>query len=257
MVIKYFLVSIARPMCWLFLALQSAQVLAADAPLVVAWNARPPYQYLENGVEKGERLERVKQIFSITKISYVLVQEPPKRIWNQYTAGVKNYCSFDWYRLPEREALVQFSIPLEKNAAYSVLANTKSYSQVAAHQNLKSLLSDPNLTFGMVDSASYGPELEAMIKSSKNRRERHSVLPMIMARMIGAERASFMLIEKAAWDFLKDSDAYYQQTRIVEITGIPKGLDSHIVCSKDISASKMEKINEAIRQLTKPAMTSK
>jgi polar amino acid transport system substrate-binding protein len=108
-----------------------------------------------------------------------------------------------------------------------------------------------------VDSASYGTELEAMIKVSRNKQERHSVLPMIMARMIGANRASFMLIEKAAWDFLKDSDSYFQQTRIVEIDGIPKGLDSYIVCSKDISTSTMSKINDAIRQLSKQSTQAK
>lgn len=231
--------------------------LTSEPVLLVAWNVRPPFQYIENGIEKGERLERVKQIFTLTKIPFTLVQEPPKRIWNQYAAGVKNYCSFDWYRLPEREALVQFSIPLEKNTAYSVLSNTQSYAKVAAHSNLKSLLSDTSLTFGMVDSASYGPELEAMIRESKNKQERHSVLPMIMARMIGANRASFMLIEKAGWDFLKDSDSYFRQTRIVEMGGIPKGLESYIVCSKDVSAEKIAKINDAIRQLAKPVSTSK
>jgi polar amino acid transport system substrate-binding protein len=229
----------------------------AESPLIVAWNVRPPYQYLENGEEKGERIERVKQIFSMTRIPFILVQEPPKRIWNQYAAGVKNYCSFDWYRLPEREALVQFSSSLEKNAGYSVLANKNSYAKVAAHPNLKSLLSDPNLTLGSVDSASYGTELEAMIKVSRNKQERHSVLPMIMARMIGANRASFMLIEKAAWDFLKDSDSYFQQTRIVEMEGIPKGLDSYIVCSKDISTINMAKINDAILQLAKQSAQAK
>lgn len=239
-----------------FLLMLSADAFA-ELPIVVAWNARPPFQYMENGVEKGARLERVKQILNMTQIPFSLVQEPPKRIWNQYAAGVKNYCSFDWYRLPEREALVQFSIPLEKNTGYSVLANINSYDKVAAHKNLKSLLTDSSLTFGMVDSASYGPELEAMIKLSKNKQERHSVLPMIMARMIGANRASFMLIEKAAWDFLKDSDTYFQQTRIVEISGIPKGLDSHIVCSKDVAPVTMTKINEAIRLLSKPASHTK
>jgi polar amino acid transport system substrate-binding protein len=241
-------------LCFLLILSEDA---FAELPIVVAWNARPPYQYLENGVEKGARLERVKQILSMTQVPFVLVQEPPKRIWNQYAAAVKRYCSFDWYRLPEREALVQFSIPLEKNAGYSVLANVNSYDKVAAHKTLKSLLSDTSLTFGMVDSASYGSELEAMIKDSKNKQERHSVLPMIMARMIGANRASFMLIEKAAWDFLKDSDSYFQQTRIVEIVGIPKGLDSHIVCSKDVSPATMAKINDAIRQLSKQASPTK
>jgi polar amino acid transport system substrate-binding protein len=258
MVIKNFVKFFGALISLSFLLLCSYRAYAlTGSPLIVAWNVRPPYQYLENGVEKGERIERVKQVFSLTRIPFALVQEPPKRIWSQYAAGVKNYCSFDWYRLPEREALVQFSITLEKNTGYSVLSNVSSYAKVAAHPNLKSLLSDPSLTLGSVDSASYGTELEAMIKVSRNKQERHSVLPMIMARMIGANRASFMLIEKAAWDFLKDSDSYFQQTRIVEIDGIPKGLDSYIVCSKDISTSTMSKINDAIRQLSKQSTQAK
>jgi hypothetical protein len=39
--------------------------------------------------------------------------------------------------------------------------------------------------------------------------------------------------------------------------GIPKGLDSYIVCSKDISTINMAKINDAIRQLAKQSAQAK
>lgn len=250
------LISPIKRLSVLFIPMLLSANSLASPPLEVAWNERPPYQYLNNGKEAGERLMRVKNIFNKTGIPFVFVQEPPKRIWTKYAAGIKNYCSFDWYRLPEREELVQFSLPIERNPSYSVLTNLESLSKVKLHSNLASLLSDPTLTLGLVDSASYGTELENMIRNSRNKLERHNVLPVTMARMIGANRASFMLIEKVTWDFLKNSDVYFKQTTIIDIDGVPKGLDSYIVCSKDVTKEKMLKINEAIRKLT-PVPTTK
>lgn len=73
-----------------------------------------------------------------------------------------------------------------------------------------------------------------------------NVLPRIMARMIGANRASYMLIDKREWEFLKIGDSYISNTRILDLEDVPEGLDSFIVCSKDVSASVMSRLNAAI-----------
>ncbi len=217
--------------------------------VTVSWRIKAPYQYLENGLEKGFLLEQTKQIFALAQIPTKFQVEPAKRIWNNFAVDTKNYCSFDWFKNPEREALAHYSNVFYVTPAYSVMANQSSATQISAHGNLTALLADTQLTLGLVDSVTYGIELDETIKTSKNKVEHASVLPMIMARMVAANRASYMFIDKREWQHLKEKDSNLRDTQIIDVKGIPIGLNSYIVCSKDITPEQMQRINAAIQKI--------
>ena len=223
----------------------------SDELITVAWRIKPPHQYIANGVAKGILLERAKLIFSQAKINTRFVEEPAKRIWNNFAAGTKNYCSFGWYRIPERESIAQFSGVFHSDPPHTILVTPTALKLVAAHPSLSALLADSSLTLGIVDSVSYGPELDTMIKNAKTRIERSTTLPMNMARMIAANRASFMFIDRADWEYLKDSDEYLRQTHQIDLPGMPPGQDRYIVCSKDIKSEQMQRINGVIQKINK------
>ncbi len=222
---------------------------AAENIVTVAWRTKPPHQYIENGVEKGVLLERAKQVFAQAQIKTKFVEEPAKRIWNNFSIGTKNYCSFGWYRLAERESLVQFSAVFHTDPPHTILVSPAATQLVSAHLSLAALMADSSLSLGMVDAVSYGPALDAMIKNSKNKIERSMTLPMNMARMIGANRASYMLIDREDWEYLKDTDKNLRQTKQIDLPDMPPGLDRFIVCSKDVSAEQMAAINSAIQKI--------
>ncbi|PXX39956.1 transporter substrate-binding domain-containing protein [Undibacterium pigrum] len=221
----------------------------AQEPITVAWRIKPPHQYLDNGVEKGILLERAKQIFNAAQIPSRFVEEPAKRIWSNFSGGTKNYCSFGWYRVAEREALVQFSEPFHTDPPHTLLVSPAATKLVAAHRTLKSLMSDTSLTLGIVDAVSYGPELDAMFVTTRNKIERSTTLPMIMARMVAANRASYMLIDREDWEYLKDKEESLNQTTQMDLQGMPAGLNRYIVCSKDVSVDQMRKINTALLKI--------
>lgn len=226
-----------------------SQSVYAQEPITVTWRIKPPHQYLENGVEKGILLERAKQVFSNAQIPHRFVEEPAKRIWSNFSGGSKNYCSFGWYRIPERETLVQFSEVFHTDPPHTLLVSPAAAKQVAAHRTLKSLMSDPSLTLGIVDAVSYGPELDTMFTTTKNKVERSTTLPMIMARMVAANRASYMLIDREDWEYLKDKEESLSQTTQMDLQGMPAGLNRYIVCSKDVTAEQMRKINTALLKI--------
>lgn len=240
-----------RRLVFAFLFITLSFIACADELVTVAWRIKPPHQYIVNGVAQGILLERAKQVFSLAQIPTRFVEEPAKRIWNNFATGTKNYCSFGWYRIAERESIAQFSGVFHSDPPHTILASPSALKLVSAHQSLASLLADANLTLGIVDAVSYGPELDVMIKGSKNKIERSTTLPMNMARMIAANRASFMFIDREDWEYLKDSDEYLRQTVRMDLSGMPPGLDRYIVCSKDMNAEQMQRINAAIQKIYK------
>jgi polar amino acid transport system substrate-binding protein len=232
---------------WLLLVINGAS--SAEEMVTVAWRIKPPHQYLENGIEKGNLLERAKQVFTLAHITTHFVEEPAKRIWNNFGIGTKNYCSFGWYKTPEREQQVQFSAVFHSDPPHTLLVSVAALPQVSSHRTLSSLMADRSLTIGVVDAVSYGMELDSMIKSSKNKIERSTTLPMNMARMVAANRASYMLIDREDWEYLKDKEEPIKQSAQLDLSGMPAGLNRYIVCSKDIPTEQMVRINAAIQKV--------
>ncbi len=219
----------------------------ADAPLTVAWREKPPYYYFdENKVAKGFMLERARQVFAAAGVPAVFVNEPQKRIWANFNHGTPNYCSISWYRLPEREAVAQYSLPVHADLPHAVLAVPAVADRIRSHQNLKALLSDKSLTLGVIDGVSYGPELDALIASSKNRIMRRTVETSAMFRMVAFGRADYLFVDREDWNYLRLKFPELQSLVLIDVADMPPGLKRHIVCSRDVPPETMDRLNRAI-----------
>jgi uncharacterized protein (TIGR02285 family) len=213
--------------------------------LTVAWRDKPPYHYTEAGVGKGFLLERARQIFATAGVPARFVGEPQKRIWAKFAHGATNYCSISWYKLPEREALAQYSMPFHEDLPHTILIAPGSVAQVKSHATLAALLADPALTLGVVDGVSYGPELDRMIKTSQNRVMGRTVDTTLMIRMLSSDRASYMFVDREDWEHYRHQGDRPLAVQY-ELPGMPSGLRRHIVCSKDVPQATMDKLNKAI-----------
>lgn len=229
------------------LASASTASVLAQAPLTVAWREKPPYYYFDEGkVAKGFMLERAKQVFAAAGVPAVFVNEPQKRIWANFSHGTPNYCSISWYRLPERETVAQFSVPVHADLPHAVLAVPAVADRIRSHPNLKALLSDKTLTLAVVDGVSYGLELDALIASSSNRIMRRTVETSAMFRMVAFGRADYLFVDREDWNYLRLKFPELQSLVLIDFADMPPGLKRHIVCSRDVPAETMERLNRAI-----------
>lgn len=222
--------------------------------VTVAWRVKPPLQYTVDGQPRGTLVERVKQVFLLAKIKTEFVEEPTNRIFYNFKNGKKNYCAFGLYYVPERVGFAQYSRVFHRDPPQTILASPAAFNLVSAHLTLASLLADANLTLGVVDTSSYGPELDAMIKAGKNKIVRSTTLQTNMARMIAANRASFMFVDRKDWEYLKKNDVHVKGASPKDFPDMPPGQKRYILCSKDLTAEQMQRINKAIQKVyvTKP-----
>lgn len=241
----------------LFLFATQSSAFAQSQGLTVAWRDKPPHQYLENGKEKGVLLELARKVFSDAKLDSRFVEEPAKRIWQNFANKTPNYCSFGWYKIPERESLVQFSEVMYRDPPHTLLVASPALNIINTHKNLSSLLNDTRLTLAIVDGVSYGEQLDRLLATSKNKRLHVTASPSIMVRMINANRASMLFIDRADWFYLRDKEALLQDVHQVDIEGMPAGLDRYIICSKDVAPEIMKKINHSLAKFTAPGKAAK
>ena len=224
----------------------SGAAWSAPSPITVAWRDKPPYHYMENGVAKGFLLARAQQIFATAGLEARFINEPQKRIWANYQHGATNYCSISWYRLPEREALAQYSQPIHEDLPQTILIAPGMEERVKAHTTLASLLADPTLTLALVEGVSYGATLDAMIKAGKNTIMSRTVETKQMMRMLTVGRASYMFVDREDWEFFRDKEKASQSLVRHDFPDMPGGLKRHIVCSRDVPQDTMNKLNQAI-----------
>lgn len=223
-----------------------AAAAVAQPALTVAWREKAPYYYFEDGVAKGFMLERARQIFSAAGVPARFVNEPQKRIWANFSHGTRNYCSISWYRLPEREAVAQYTIPVHTDQPHGILAVPAVAARIRAHGNLKSLLADRTLTLAVVDGVSYGSELDALIARSENRIMRRTVETAAMFRMVALGRADYLFVDREDWSYLRTRHAELQGMVLIDYADMPPGLKRYFVCSRDVPAETMERLNRAI-----------
>jgi polar amino acid transport system substrate-binding protein len=174
------------------------------------------------------------------------VSEPQKRIWANFTHGATNYCSISWYRLPEREAVAQYSMPFHEDLPHTILISPGAVDRVKAHASLEDLMADPGLTVGVIEGVSYGPVLDQMLKTTKNQVMSRTVETTLMMRMVSVGRASYMFVDREDWEHFRQRDQLKQLAVRYDLPGMPAGLRRHIVCSRDVPAETMNKLNQAI-----------
>lgn len=230
---------------------------AATPAVTVAWREKPPYYYTEDGVEKGFMLAYGKEVFAAAGIDAHFTREPQKRIWTNFEMRKPNYCSLSWYRLPEREAIAQFTIPVYTDPPHTILVSPASAAKVQAHASLASLLADPELTLGVVDGVSYGADLDERIAKAGNQTMRRTVTTTNMILMLAANRFNYMLADRNDWGHMRTH--YKEMASVVQydVPDLPPGLKRYILCSRTMPASTIERLNQAIRALPKPVMPTK
>jgi len=105
----------------------------------------------------------------------------------------------------------------------------------------------------MVDGVSYGADLDERIAKAGNQIMRRTVTTTNMIQMLAANRFNYMLADRNDWGHMR---AHYKEMASViqyDVPDLPAGLKRYILCSRAVPPSVIERLNQAIRALPKPA----
>lgn len=229
-------------------------VLPASVPaqsrLLIEYRDKPPYSHTVANQPAGFLIERTVRILRAAGFAADYKEIPVKRILQDVQDNRAPICSPGWYRLPEREKFARFSLPISHDRPHVVLAHADAARSLGELDALSELLSQEAWTLGVLDGVSYGEKLDAAIAAVRRPVVRAMLSPGQLARMIAARRADFMLIdqEDLAW-MQRDPDYAGLNLVRLEFADMPSGLPRHLMCSQQVDAAQMERLNQAIRQL--------
>lgn len=232
------------------LAWLAAGGAAADEPLLMVFRDKPPYSYVENGVQKGFLLERTRRILDAAAVRANFLDMPPRRIFHELQANQERICSFGWYKIPEREKFARFSLAIHQDRPHIVLFGPRM-AEPRRHASLAELMADGRLTLAVADGVSYGPELDRLIAAFPGSVDRGLVSPLQVAKKLASRRADFMFIDQEDYEYLLATDAGFRADALkrVEFPDLPPGLKRYILCSRKVDEATLARIDAAIARL--------
>ncbi|MBW8847048.1 MAG: transporter substrate-binding domain-containing protein [Burkholderiales bacterium] len=239
------------PLLALLTALCAASGTAqpGQPPLTIEYRDKPPYSYTEGGKPAGFLMERTARLLKRAGIEAHYAEVPIRRTLLNLQANQAPLCSPGLYKIPEREAFARFSLPIHRDRPHVVLANASAAVQIRAQPKLSLLFADSTLQPGLLDGVSYGQQLDQALAATAKPAIRAQLTPLQLARMVGARRVDYMLIdeEDLAW-LRKDPDFVPLQLVRIEFADMPRGQLRYFGCSQQVTPQTMDKLNQAIRE---------
>lgn len=224
--------------------------LATAEPLVIEYRDKPPHSYTQDGQPTGLLIERATQILRHAGVEARFAEVPIRRTLLNLKTSETAMCTVGLYKLPERAAYSRFSLPIFRDRPHVVLAHESVAARIRAEPSLKALFADAQLTVGMLDGVSYGPELDQALATAANPAGHAQRTPLQLARMVAAQRVDYMLIDDADYGWLRRDPQFANAALArIEFADMPQGELRYFACSRKVPRQTLQRINRAIRAL--------
>ena len=218
-----------------------------DPGITLHWYPRPPMQYVENGKLHGIVIDPTISAFKTAGIPIHWHETPASRILAVIRANQGMDCSPGWYKTPEREAFGQYTLPILHDSGLVVVVRQGLFIG-AEKEDAASFLKTPGLRILWKQDFSYGPffgklvpdlvPVDQIIKTSAD-------MPIIL-KMIQAGRADATIVSREEIDYLSRSMFAPTEFRELAFRDSPPGGYRHILCSRNVPAEIIVRLNSAI-----------
>ncbi len=223
---------------------------ASCQSLLFAYPERPPYNYTENGNAVGTLVELTRKILAEAGIDATFVEMPSKRILAEIQKDGSTLCSFGWFKTPEREYYVRYTLPIIRDTPLVAVFLKNNFNIQPLGLRLETLAANTNLSVGLVRGWTYGEHVDAVFKNNGTRLveipERKQ-----QALMLALERFSYTLARESEIDEIIHMSGKPKEAFVVSpLEDVILNRNSrYIICGKGVPEDVVERINASIVKL--------
>ncbi|MDX2104369.1 MAG: hypothetical protein SF002_17725 [Alphaproteobacteria bacterium] len=217
--------------------------------LRVTYIDRAPYMYRSETGPVGVLFDRIDPVLRAVGVVPSYEPVPPSRILELFRRQEPMHCSVGWFRTPEREAALWFSLPIYRNRPPVLVVNAAVADAVAATGSVAVALTNPDWVVGVVERYSYGVTLDAILAHAPARDIAVADTPALMRR-VALGRNHIMIADPeevaALWGRV-GIDAH--RVRVIAFADMPEGNTRHLMCDRSIPHHIRDAIDAEIRLL--------
>jgi polar amino acid transport system substrate-binding protein len=229
--------------------LMFAAVLLAStvqAQITVAYNERPPYLVAtRDGSPSGLTGTPAAQAFRAAGIDVRWVRMPTNRQIAMVRENSAQYCAVGWFRNDERAQFAKFTRPIYRDHRW--VAMTGLFFDASEGQPLEELMGRGGLRLMVKDKYSYGPRIDAMLSRFHPVTAVSTGSTVQMLQSLSANTVDLMFVseEEAAY-LMSLGGPHAGKLRVLNLAGMPKGEERHIMCSLNVPDELIAKLNREI-----------
>jgi uncharacterized protein (TIGR02285 family) len=224
-----------------------AQLLMAQAAasLHILYEIRPPYVIKEGKEIRGLVATPLMNALKELAIPFRLVEKPSKRHLHEIKANHGRVCALGWFKNPDRDRYARFSMPLYQDRPMAILMRRDSAIMHPIH--LDSLLQNRAWVRLAKLGYSYGPTIDKKIRYYKTKTRTVGADNITMMSMIAKKRADYMFVSQEEVESLLPSHPQGERLAVVTIDGMPEGNHRHLICSKSVTQTFLDRINQELK----------
>lgn len=234
------------PLMWPSL---SAAQAPAEPTVTLHYVSRPPYMMAQGeglgGLTGGPSYQAFKQ----AQVPVRIEETPFARQLRSVKENTGQDCMIGMFWKAEREEFGRYSKPIYQDQPQLVLAAAGLQERFKGHASIEDLFHDRSLRLLVKLAYSYGAPLDALIERLQPNRRATPDENLQMVRQIKLGMADYMLMapEEAA---VAIEAAGFQAADFLQIRykNMPPGEQRHLLCSKNVSAEVMQRLDAAIRK---------
>ncbi|QGX39821.1 substrate-binding periplasmic protein [Permianibacter aggregans] len=224
----------------------TAAAAETSPPLVLLFYDRPPYlQRDHEGKIVGLTASVATQVLQSAGIAFEWRELSTNRQLMALEKNTEPACAVGWFRLPEREVWAKYSKPLYRDRP------TEAYLRrgltVEAPVRLAHLLSQNGLRVVIKDRFTYGAYIDRLLQTAPITRVvlTSDTVDMLRHVQMGHADLVFATAEEADW-FERERPHVVTGLQRVQLADAEPGEYRHLMCSRKVSDTTIEKIDAAI-----------
>lgn len=223
-----------------------SNVLYAQEVISLLYNERAPYQMTnKTGAVSGLTATPILHAFNQANIQMVWKLIPANRQLLMIKENQELVCGVGWFINDNRKQFAKFSKPIYRDKPTVAIAN-KSLAEIK-HDQFIELIQNKKITFLLKEKYSYGEFIDKLFLLLGVKTVTTTAENIGMVKMIKAGRADLMLSseEEASYFFSRD-DLDAKEFTLMRFKDMPMGEFRHLMCSKKVSDTLMQKINDGL-----------
>lgn len=225
--------------------LLASPISSADPLIHVAYSERPPYMMsLEDGTPGGLTGAPAAAAFKAAHIPVQWHKVPTNRqLWMvKDHAGMS--CAIGWFATAERQQYAKFTKPIYRDRTWVALSNASfaarniaSLDELAHHSDARVLIKD-NYSYGGLDDFMKQWQPVTAISTA-------STIKMVQSVSKGVVDLMFVSEDEGNY-IVKQLGEQMPNLRLLQFKDMPRGLERHIMCGKNVPDEVIARLNKAI-----------
>lgn len=215
----------------------------------ITYFERPPFHMTVAGEPRGQLIEITRRLAEDSGLRFDYEVLPPLRIQQRLRENQEAFCALGMIYSDERARVARFSLPIAQDAPVRILARRELAPTLQALGRFETLLADPRWTWGTVKGYSYGPALDARLRSGKVRYDSAATPRQNLDKLLN-RRVDYYLTTDAEW---RDLQVHQPQLAgrfaLLKYPDSPPGKTRYLLCSDQVADSVLQRLNASILNL--------